>query len=101
MAKTSKKLTTSEIQSLAKLVKINLSDGEVATLLPQLNEILSYVTKLNEIPTENIQGTTHMVDFNTVTTPDKTNDVDCLKNLDGLKTVQHNNKSFFSVDKIM
>ena len=53
------KITEKEIVHVAKLARLELSDTEVGSMTIQLDRILSYVEKLNELDTSGVQATTH------------------------------------------
>ena len=47
-------LTQAEVQHIAKLAKLNLSQQEIEKYQAQLGEILNYVDKLKEVDTKNV-----------------------------------------------
>ncbi len=51
------KLKKKEVLHLAKLAKLKLSQVEIRKFQKQLSEIISYVEKLSEVDTSNIQPT--------------------------------------------
>jgi aspartyl-tRNA(Asn)/glutamyl-tRNA(Gln) amidotransferase subunit C len=51
------KLTPEQVKNIAKLAKLELNDIEVKKFGKQLSETISYVDKLNEIDTSNIDPT--------------------------------------------
>jgi len=55
------KITPEEISHVANLARLHLSSEEVEAMAGQLGDILSYVTKLNELDTEGIVPTTHAI----------------------------------------
>ena len=54
-------LTREQVQHVAKLARLSLSDEEVATFTGQMADILAYVEKLNELNTDGIVPTSHVV----------------------------------------
>lgn len=54
-------LTREQVQHVAKLARLNLSDEEVATFTGQMADILAYVEKLNELNTDGVVPTSHAV----------------------------------------
>lgn len=52
-----KKLTIKEIEELAKLARLGLSEKEKETLSREMAEILNYVATLNEVNTEETEAT--------------------------------------------
>jgi aspartyl-tRNA(Asn)/glutamyl-tRNA(Gln) amidotransferase subunit C len=53
------KITTEEVRHVAKLARLDLSDAEVDRMTGQLDAILTYVAKLDELDTTNVAVTTH------------------------------------------
>ena len=53
------KITREEVQHVAKLARLELSAAEVERMTGQLDAILSYVAKLDEIETTGVAVTTH------------------------------------------
>ncbi len=55
------KITPEEVAYVAQLARLNLSPEEVASMTEQLDRILNYVEKLNELDTSGIEPTTHAI----------------------------------------
>jgi aspartyl-tRNA(Asn)/glutamyl-tRNA(Gln) amidotransferase subunit C len=53
------KITTEEVRHVAKLARLDLSDAEVDRMTGQLDAILTYVAKLDELDTTHVAVTTH------------------------------------------
>ena len=53
------KITPEEVRYVAKLARLSLSEAEVAETTLQLDRILSYVEKLDELDTTSVLPTTH------------------------------------------
>jgi aspartyl-tRNA(Asn)/glutamyl-tRNA(Gln) amidotransferase subunit C len=53
------KITREEVQHVAKLARLDLSAAEVDRMTGQLDAILSYVAKLDELDTTGVPVTTH------------------------------------------
>ena len=47
-------LTLKEVQHIAKLARLDVSDEELQRIAPQLSSILQYVKKLEEVDTSNV-----------------------------------------------
>ena len=56
------KITRKEIENVARLARLELVGEEVDTMTRQLDTILSYVAKLDELDTEGVAVTTHTQD---------------------------------------
>jgi aspartyl-tRNA(Asn)/glutamyl-tRNA(Gln) amidotransferase subunit C len=55
-------ITKNQIEHLAKLARLKLSEVEVENLSKDLTEILTYVEKINEINLENVEPLTNILD---------------------------------------
>lgn len=55
------KITRDDVEKVGHLARLELSPDEVATFTGQMDAILSYVDKLNELDTEHIVPTSHAV----------------------------------------
>ena len=55
------KITPQEISHVADLARLHMSQEEVEAMALQLDEILTYVAKLNELDTESVTPTTHAI----------------------------------------
>ena len=55
------KITPEEVSYVAKLARLHLSPQEVKAMAQQLDEILTYVAKLNELETEGVEPTSHAI----------------------------------------
>jgi aspartyl-tRNA(Asn)/glutamyl-tRNA(Gln) amidotransferase subunit C len=60
------KITTQEVEHVAKLARLELSDREKEKLTDQLSNILTYVEKLNELDTKGVEPTSHVLDISNV-----------------------------------
>jgi|SRR5210317_2043446 aspartyl-tRNA(Asn)/glutamyl-tRNA(Gln) amidotransferase subunit C len=55
------KITPQEISHVANLARLHLSREETEAMALQLDEILTYVAKLNELDTRSVPPTTHAI----------------------------------------
>ncbi len=58
------------IDHLARLARLSLSDDEKKLFENQINSILSYVDKLNELDTSNVEPTSHVISLSNVVRDD-------------------------------
>ena len=56
------KITREEVENVARLARLDLAVDEVDTMTRQLDNILSYVAKLDELDTTGVPVTTHTQD---------------------------------------
>ncbi|MGB9679109.1 MAG: Asp-tRNA(Asn)/Glu-tRNA(Gln) amidotransferase subunit GatC [Thermoanaerobacteraceae bacterium] len=64
-------ITKKETEHVAKLARLKFSDEELDEFSVQLDKIIQYVDKLNEIVTENIEPTAHIVPIHNVLREDE------------------------------
>jgi aspartyl-tRNA(Asn)/glutamyl-tRNA(Gln) amidotransferase subunit C len=55
------KITPQEVSHVADLARLHMSQEEIDTMAKQLDDILAYVAKLNELDTGAIVPTTHAI----------------------------------------
>ena len=55
------KITKAEVEHVARLARLELSGAEVETFTGQMDAILAYVEKLNELDTSGVVPTAHAV----------------------------------------
>ncbi len=64
-------LTREEVENVAKLARLKFSEEEIEKFRTDLNRILDYINKLNELDTENIEPTSHVVEMKNVFREDR------------------------------
>ena len=64
-------ITKSDVEKTARLAKLEFSEDEKEKFTHQLSEIVSYVEKLNELNTENVEPTYHVLGIKNVLREDK------------------------------
>ena len=55
------KITPREVSHVADLARLHLSQEKAEALAKQLDDILTYVAKLNELDTKGVPATTHAI----------------------------------------
>ena len=93
------KLTRAEVQQVAMLARLRLTENEEIQLAAQLDNILTYMEKLNQIDTANVEPFRHASDSANALREDKvTNQPDA----DGLlANAPDRDATFFKVPKII
>jgi aspartyl-tRNA(Asn)/glutamyl-tRNA(Gln) amidotransferase subunit C len=64
------KITRVEVEHVARLARLELSEPELDTFTVQMDSILAYVEKLNALDTEGIIPTSHAVPMENAFRPD-------------------------------
>ena len=65
------KISMVDLEHIAKLARINLSESEKTTFLPQLESVLEYLDVLNQANTDNIEPTFRVNDQKNVLRSDE------------------------------
>jgi aspartyl-tRNA(Asn)/glutamyl-tRNA(Gln) amidotransferase subunit C len=65
------KISKQEVEHVAKLARLELSEQEQEKLTDQLSNILTYVEKLNELDTRGVEPTSHVLDIKNVMREDR------------------------------
>ncbi|MBI3811129.1 MAG: Asp-tRNA(Asn)/Glu-tRNA(Gln) amidotransferase subunit GatC [Nitrospirae bacterium] len=60
------KLGKEEVEHVAKLARLAVSEEEKEAFSRQLSEILTYIGKLNELDTSKVEPTSHVLDLSNV-----------------------------------
>ena len=87
-----------DINYVARLANLPLSDEEKKTFEKQLKDVLNYIAKLNEINTDKVEPIAHIVDLANITRNDETRP--SLNQDDALKNAPKTYNGFFEVDAI-
>ncbi len=92
-------VTKNDVEHIAKLAKLEIKEDEINEFTSQLNKVLEYVDKLNELDTENIEPLSHPVEGENVFRED------VLKNSipteDALKNSASKTEEYFKVPKVI
>ncbi|MEA1992747.1 MAG: Asp-tRNA(Asn)/Glu-tRNA(Gln) amidotransferase subunit GatC [Thermodesulfobacteriota bacterium] len=65
------KITTSEIEYVAQLARFSFDPSEIENFNRQLNDILGYISKLEELDTSRVEPTTHALELTNAFRKDK------------------------------
>lgn len=92
-------ISKQEVEHVAKLARLDISEGEKETFARQLNEILTYVRTLDGLDTEGIEPTATVLEQTNVSRADEVNpslSVDL-----ALANAPESEDGFFRVPKII
>ncbi|MFD1884119.1 Asp-tRNA(Asn)/Glu-tRNA(Gln) amidotransferase subunit GatC [Paenibacillus wenxiniae] len=64
-------INISDVEHVAKLARLDLSEEEKEMFTAQLSAILKYAEKLNELDTDNVEPTTHVLHVSNVMRDDE------------------------------
>lgn len=93
------KISLKDVSHIAHLARLELSKEELERFSKQLSDILSYMEKLNELDTSNIEPTSHVIPLKNVLREDLV--APSLLPDDALKNAPDRTDNFFSVPRII
>ena len=93
-------ITKDDVKYTAKLARIEMSEKELENFASQLDDILKYMKKLEELDTDKVKPTSHVLDINNVMREDKLTN-ESLTNEEALKMAPKKENGFFKVTKII
>jgi len=96
---TEKIITKKEVEYVAKLAKLKFNEGEKEEFTSQLNSILDYFKKLNELDTERIEPTAYVISMPNLLNEDVVKP--SLSQDEVLSHAKYVKKGYFKVPKIM
>jgi aspartyl-tRNA(Asn)/glutamyl-tRNA(Gln) amidotransferase subunit C len=92
-------LSKKEVEHVAWLAHIELSDKEKLLFTKQFNEILDYFKKIDEVDTEGVEPTYHVLDLENVYRKDKTKP--SLPTKEALRNAPKKEKKFIKAPRIV
>jgi aspartyl-tRNA(Asn)/glutamyl-tRNA(Gln) amidotransferase subunit C len=93
------KITVNEVEHVANLARLTFSEEEKELATRQLDSILSYVDKLNELDTTGVEPTSHVLPINNVMRDDRV--APSLSPDDALSNAPERAGDFYRVPKII
>ena len=91
-------ITVKDVEHVAKLARLELTEEEKEKFAGQLGDVLKYVEQMNEVDTSNVVPMAHAVDFVNVMREDKVNYEQTKAEL--MKNAPDEEDGFFKVPKI-
>ncbi len=93
------KITRQEVEHVAKLARLGLSDAEMEKMRAQLDAILTYIDKLNQLDTRDVEPTSHVIPMTNVFREDAVSS--SLSQEQALVNAPDRHESFFRVPRIL
>lgn len=87
------------IEHLAQLARLSVSDNEKTLFADQIDSILSYMDKLNELDTATVEPTSHVISLSNVVREDLPKD--SLERESALSNAPDRTDKFYRVPKII
>ena len=92
-------VTLKDVKHIAELARLEFSGEELESFTHQLNQILEYVEKLNELDTENVEPLSHPVEGNNAFREDELKP--SINREEALKNAPDRDEEFFRVPKVI
>lgn len=92
-------VTLDDVRKIAELAHLRFDGAELSKYTEQLNRILQYVDKLNELNTDDVEITYHPIDYPNVFREDELRE--CLSVDDALMNAPQKNWQYFVVPKVV
>ena len=92
-------VTKKDVEYIAALARLRFKDEELENFTHQLNDILKYVEKLNELNTENVEPLSHPVEGSNVFRGDEFKP--SIPTEEALKNAPSSTEEFFKVPKVI
>ena len=93
------KITREEVEHVAKLARLELTEEEMKTFEGQLSQILTYIGKMSELATDGVEPMSHAVDVVNVFREDRAGE--SLPVAETLANAPAREGEFFKVPKIL
>ncbi len=93
------KISSEDVAKVAKLARLRFTDEEIEAFKGQLNTILEYVAKLEELDTSGVEPTFHLLEHRNVVRPDEVKP--SLSQEEALQNAPMAEKGHFVVPKII
>jgi aspartyl-tRNA(Asn)/glutamyl-tRNA(Gln) amidotransferase subunit C len=94
-----KKIDKSQVKKVAKLARLDLSDAEIEEFAGQLNAIIDYVERMNQLNTDGVEPLAHCLPVSNVFRDD--NVKESLGTEKTLANAPEQDGQFFKVPKIL
>jgi aspartyl-tRNA(Asn)/glutamyl-tRNA(Gln) amidotransferase subunit C len=93
------KIGVKDVEYVARLARLTVSDEEKSEFAVQLNDILTYMDKLNELNTKDVEATSHVVPVKNVLRSDEVRQ--SLPREPSLGNAPEREKDFYKVPRII
>ncbi len=92
-------ITRDDVVYIAKLSRLGIDDSDLDKYISQLQQILQYVEKLNELDTSEVEPTAHVFSLRNVTREDKVKE--SLPNEEAVNSAPDVENGFFKVPPVI
>lgn len=95
------KLTTKDVEHIAKLAKLDLSKEEIKKYQTQLSEVLEHFEQLNEVDTDSVEATHQTTKLENITRKDEAKENDMLTVEQALSGTDKTKNGYFVVPGLL
>ncbi|KKT64597.1 MAG: Aspartyl/glutamyl-tRNA(Asn/Gln) amidotransferase subunit C [Candidatus Woesebacteria bacterium GW2011_GWA2_44_33] len=95
------KLTKKDVEHVASLAKLSISDKELEKYLKQLDEIVNYIGELNEVDTESTEPTSQTTGLENIFRPDELKPQQSLSDEEALAGTEETHNGYFKVEAVL
>ncbi|PID60699.1 MAG: Asp-tRNA(Asn)/Glu-tRNA(Gln) amidotransferase GatCAB subunit C [Ignavibacteriae bacterium] len=92
-------VTKDEVKKIAELARLEFKEDEIKNFTDEMNKILTYVEKLNELDTSNVEPLSHPIENTNVFREDKIHQSTPTE--DALKNAPDSTSEHFKVPKVI
>jgi aspartyl-tRNA(Asn)/glutamyl-tRNA(Gln) amidotransferase subunit C len=92
-------VTLKDVEHIAELARLKFSKDELENFTHQLNQILEYMEKLNELDTKNVEPLSHPIEGNNIFREDELKQ--SISREEALKNAPDSDDEFFKVPKVI
>jgi aspartyl-tRNA(Asn)/glutamyl-tRNA(Gln) amidotransferase subunit C len=93
------RISKDDVTKVAELARLEVTEEETGIFTEQLGNILEYIEKLNELDTDNVEPTSHVLDISTPLREDKV--VKWLSIEEVLQNAPESEDNFFVVPQVI
>ncbi|UOQ92027.1 Asp-tRNA(Asn)/Glu-tRNA(Gln) amidotransferase subunit GatC [Halobacillus shinanisalinarum] len=93
------RISKEEVKHVAHLARLSINEEEANTFTKQLDDIIAYAEQLNELDTEGVEPTTHVLNLQNVMRKDEP--LEWIKKEDALKNAPDQQDGQFKVPSIL
>jgi len=87
------------IEEIASLAKLDFDENSKELMKSDLNKIISFINKLSEVDTDNVEPLVYLSDEINILREDEVKEV--ISQVDALKNAPHKDSDYFNIPKII
>ena len=92
-------VTKKDVKKIAELARLEFTESDLESYTTEMNKMLDYVDKLNELDTENVQPLSHPIENTNVFRKDEVKE--STEREDALKNAPDKSSEYFKVPKVI